>query len=558
MNKLFFVMPIFCLTMLNMGSNSDIIVDQNLNLKELTIAKKSISPEDKIVFENCNNVFMSTDSEVINASVEKKYSLTVKLDYDDIQPNYFETEEEKKLEIERLKAFHTTQNELAIQNIDFSNFDDVYVSKYAPYVSIDTSYESIANTNFNFVSELAENDNVEMIYVNEWNQEVPTLEYTQYCLGAQEYITNGTYDGTGITVGILELGIPDKNSENLINKDIKIRNVWNATETVKEHSTIMASIIGGKNGFAPKCALRCAQLFGDPVAEIDWMMDNGAYVINCSYGDADPTGKYNSESAYFDYIARLYKVLFVCAAGNFGDTSGYVGNPGLGYNVLTVGACSIEDGRVRGFSSSLELDGPRKPDVVAPGFGVNIQPYGSQDGTSVSAAVTTGVVALLMQSSDVVKANPTVCISSLSATALDKTSGHSGNGFHERAGTGEIDFANHLAKNEGYYIAEFTRDKTTQVPYSIYLYEGDVFRYSAWWPAYATGKVNETTMSNYNLYIYDFYSNIIYSEETNVDNKEFLEFTAPEEGYYKFGIKRTGDMPAAISEEYASLCYAIN
>ncbi len=557
MNKLFFVMPIFCILMLNISPNNNSIVNHNLNINKI-IDKKNILPEDKIVFENCNNVFMSTDTEVINASLEKKYSLTVKLNYDDIKPNHFETEEEKKIEIERLKMFHTAQNALATKDIDFTNFDDVYISKYAPYVSIDTSYESIAKNNFNFVYELAKNDNIEMIYVNEWNQEVPELDHTRYCLGARQYIINGTYDGTGITVGILETGIPDKKSENLVGKDIKIRDVWNAIEKVKEHSTIMASIIGGKNGFAPNCALRCAQLFGDPIAEIDWMMDKGAYVINCSYGDANPTGVYASDSAYFDYIARLYKVLFVCAAGNFGEESGYVGNPGLGYNVLTVGACNIDNGGVRLFSSSKEEDGPRKPDVVAPGFGVNVQPYGSQDGTSVSAAVTTGVVALLMQKSSVVKTNPTLCLSSLAASALDKYSGHSGNGYHDRAGTGEIDFASYIDKITCYCNLKFTRAKIQQVPYTVTLKKGDKIRYAAWWPAYNEGKVEGTTMSDYDIYVYDGEGDIVAREETHVDNKEFLEFIVPEDGTYRLGLQKKVNFHESLEEEYVSLNYAIN
>lgn len=556
MKKLFFIMPIFCLTMLNIGANNMSL--NNPQFKSSAIEKKNISPKDKIVFENCNNVFMSTDSEVVNESLEKQYSLTVKLNYEAIQPNYFETEEEKRIEFERLKAFHTSKNELAIQNIDFSNFDEIYVSKYAPYVSIDTSYESIANNNFNYVYELAENDNVEMIYVNEWDQEKESLDYTRYSVGARKYILDGTYDGTGVTVGILEIGIPDKSSVNLVDKDIKIRDVWNAIETKKEHTTIMASVIGGKNGFAPKCALRCAQLFGDPVAEVDWMMDKGATIINCSFGESEATGCYGSDSAYFDYIARLYKVLFVCASGNFGETNGYVTNPGLGYNVLTVGSCSIDEGRVSGFSSSVEIDGPRKPDIVAPGYCVNVQPYGSQDGTSISAAVTSGVAALIMQFDNYAKLNPVCLIPALTASALNKSSGHSGNGFNDYAGTGEIDFANYLAKIKSHYVLTFTKFIALLTPYNITLKKGDKLRYAAWWPAFNEGKVEGTTITNYDIYVYDSEGNVVCKEETLFDNKEFLEFTAPSDGTYCLGVQRRSVLTLALEEECVYINYTIN
>ena len=65
------------------------------------------------------------------------------------------------------------------------------------------------------------------------------------------------------------------------------------------------------------------------------MIENGVDIINCSYATSNANGYYDSESAYMDYVVYTYGITVVACAGN---TGGYVTNPGLGNNVITVGA----------------------------------------------------------------------------------------------------------------------------------------------------------------------------------------------------------------------------
>ena len=69
----------------------------------------------------------------------------------------------------------------------------------------------------------------------------------------------------------------------------------------------------------PDAKLLSVELSGNAVSEIDWMLDRNVNVINLSYGNDNPTGNYDSNSAYMDYIVNTYKVTIVAAVGNNGE-----------------------------------------------------------------------------------------------------------------------------------------------------------------------------------------------------------------------------------------------
>ncbi|CCZ85511.1 peptidase S8/S53 subtilisin kexin sedolisin [Firmicutes bacterium CAG:631] len=136
-------------------------------------------------------------------------------------------------------------------------------------------------------------------------------------------------------IGILDLGIADEDHSNFNNIDLTVRNEWYYIETVTEHATTVASVIAK---MCPDAKLLSVELSGNAVSEIDWMLDRNVNIINMSFGEKNPTGNYNSESAYVDYIVNTYKVTIISSSGNEGLDTGYITNPALGYNVITVGA----------------------------------------------------------------------------------------------------------------------------------------------------------------------------------------------------------------------------
>ena len=101
-------------------------------------------------------------------------------------------------------------------------------------------------------------------------------------------------------------------------------------------------------------------------------------------------------------IASSRGVLCVAAAGNEGDTKfPYVGAPGDGRNVLTVGGVKA-DGEKTGFSSiGPTYDGRIKPDVMAFAYAVTVASPGNNfyegNGTSFAAPSVAGMIACYWQ-----------------------------------------------------------------------------------------------------------------------------------------------------------------
>ena len=143
----------------------------------------------------------------------------------------------------------------------------------------------------------------------------------------------------------------------------------------------------------------------DIALAIRYAVDNGAKVINMSFGKGYSPQKYWVDSA-FQYAAA-HDVLLVHAAGNDGKNIDsnynypstdflYGGNA---TNVITVGASSdihIINGYVAGFSNY----GKQKVDVFAPGTEIYStlpggKNYGFLDGTSMASPVVAGLAALI-------------------------------------------------------------------------------------------------------------------------------------------------------------------
>lgn len=276
------------------------------------------------------------------------------------------------------------------------------------------------------------------------------------------------YDGTGVVAAVIE------------GDSIAFANPYLADGTcgptascpgIAEHATavggIMASTHSTDRGIAPGMGTNLLSgngggwdLSHHQVATT-WADGLGADIFNNSYLiEAD--GAMHNSDRWMDYIVRNYADTEIKSAGNRGESDAYVTSPGLGYNVLTVGAfedkntLTWSDDAMAEFSSSVEPAGREKPEVAAVGCGEWVSGVGGVPGiistgtaspwvydqgcgTSYAAPVVAGGAALLMQRNAALKSWPEAVKAIFIATALHNIEGSAVKSEYD--GAGGIDLA---------------------------------------------------------------------------------------------------------------------
>ncbi|KKM10750.1 hypothetical protein SY88_11695 [Clostridiales bacterium PH28_bin88] len=202
------------------------------------------------------------------------------------------------------------------------------------------------------------------------------------------------------------------------------------------HGTQVAGVVaanGTVKGVAPGAQLlvikaldKNGQAAWDRLAEaIRYAAQAGAKVINLSLANyQDMTSGYNSLTQLVDRVSAQNGIVFTVAAGNKGPGLASLATPGNARSAIGVGAYIspamwLEDYGYRvpretlWYFSSVgpRQDGMMGPTVVAPGSTVSTSPtwmgtgYSLVEGTSVAAAHTAGVAAMLLDSASRSKLN---------------------------------------------------------------------------------------------------------------------------------------------------------
>jgi serine protease AprX len=255
--------------------------------------------------------------------------------------------------------------------------------------------------------------------------------------------------GRGVTIAMLDSGLWEDLTQNYGSRVLASIDVTNGgsgpvTGDPYGHGTHITSIAAGGaenaalqyESIAPQANLVIVRAFDgqgggryvDVIAGLNWIIANqhkyNIRIVNISFG-SDP------ESYYWDdpldqavMAAWQAGIVVVAAAGNSGPGPMTIGVPGNVPYVITVGALTDNytpydpsDDRLASFSSTgPTFEGFVKPEIVAPGghmagsmssssYLANIDPnsmsVGEQmftmSGTSQATAVTTGVIALMLQ-----------------------------------------------------------------------------------------------------------------------------------------------------------------
>jgi serine protease AprX len=207
------------------------------------------------------------------------------------------------------------------------------------------------------------------------------------------------------------------------------------------HGTHLAGIVVGNDtatktvGLAPKAKLTSIKLgtangavdVSQVIAAIDWVVQNRNHdranpirVLNLAYGSGGNPASSMDPLHYAVERAWDAGIVVVVAAGNNGNSTAKLTNPATDPYVLSVGASSTKgtvttrDDELSAYTN-LGNDSMRQPDVLAPGESIlSLRDPGSSvdesfpgaragdtlfrgSGTSQAAAVTSAVIALLLQ-----------------------------------------------------------------------------------------------------------------------------------------------------------------
>ena len=465
---------------------------------------------------------------------------------------------------QEVKNYFSVQNRKNIKKLNIKKAKNVFISNYSPYVDLTISKSDFVENDFSILDELASSCDINTVYVKDKNTFTyeSNMESALPTVGLPKpvNIPSLPFSGSGVNIGILEAkGVFDKDNPNLAGTSAVARDVWYFSESISEHATRVASIVGGNSGIARGAQIYCDELSGNPKNEVEWMLENGCNIITNSWSEysKDLTGKYKSDSAYFDYISRINWCTICASAANDGTDSGFVGNPGLGFNVITVGAS--KDGiSLADFSSYKESFNICKPTLVAPGYDIDVpnlinsyvdpsdgKTYLLNCGTSFSTPIVAASIALLMEQYPSLKTYPEFVISLLTASAKKMSSSYSSfsnSGLEDKVGAGKFDYQN--AQSALYNFITFNNDsdetKRYVTSYDIYCKKGETLRASLAWLVDSNDKTDTNIVTDYDLHIFNSKGSRVAYSQSSFNNIELKEYVIPESGNYTLKVYQWG------------------
>jgi subtilisin family serine protease len=275
------------------------------------------------------------------------------------------------------------------------------------------------------------------------------LDFSQPELDGQRWVNPGETPSNGKDDDANGF-VDDVNGVNLCTADAPATTLHRPN--VDWHGTAVSSIVAAEAngmdlaGVAPDAKLmavrwlivnRCDSTF-DAIEAIDYAVDNGADVINASWGG--PDNSMSLEAAI--QRAKDAGVLIAAAAGNEGVTTPFYPAASSAANVISVGAL-IPDGRLAGFSNRGTW-----VDIAAPGYVVaavcespnpDICPgdLSLVPGTSFAAPHVAGVAALVLEAKPELKDNAAALRTKLLSSGVSSTKldgGLTGSGRRLNAG----------------------------------------------------------------------------------------------------------------------------
>ena len=525
-----------------------------------------VKPLGKIHYQNnfLKNLSLDvSESEKVTVTNDEKVNVVIKLDYelfDSLSLLDDDNAQQSKNELlSQGREYYSKKNKELMNNINTERMNDLYVSRYSPFISFNVDSKDLNTVYEEDLETLSKKAFVESINIYNNKNYRPMMSANKPGSGVTEVANTYNVTGKGVKVGMLECGILDKNNANFTGKTVVARNQLLVIETVTDHATAVASVIGGiNNGIAPDCSIYSVQLVGgDPINEIEWLLDQKVDVINMSYGDSEPNGIYSNDSAYMDFVANTYKTIFVAAIGNDGFESNYVANPALGYNVFGVGACDYKSPVPFGYSPSKVEKGPDKPSITAPGNALTIANLaGTFSGTSFSSAFVTGCVALMLEYRPALKLHPERVYALLTANARTSLITSDYVGLRTKAGAGGLSITKVFKNIDNIFYGTVTSRTAYEKSIELSIDSGHSMQVAAYWLAYADGNANNTKHTDYDLFLIDSSPSYVLKARSYKNNFEYFEWKCNSSDDYILSFDLAGEM--VQSPDQFCVAYCIN
>ena len=469
------------------------------------------------------------------------------------------------------KEYHEELIEECLDELEVLEYSEIEAIGYSPFVTLKVDATDLDVEALVYLSECENIENISVEY-----EPVPETEasWTNTLKGIEAYdiVTDGTYTGEGVRIGIYESGgVCDITHTNLVDKDITLRNSSTATTS---HATNVASIL---SLIAPE-----AEYYVSDVNQIGiaWFIEQNCDIVNCSFGYSNNTknsdGTYTegtrsykySIDAVYDYQIRAHFITVCKSAGNKNTnntSSSYnpdakVTSPGYAYNVITVGGANrtYTDSAYRWTHASgacYACTSPRvKPNVVA-GYTVSIPNVGTGSGTSYASPQVAGCIALLLDKNSAYSAYPERVLSVITSTA-QKTYDYSATigDFDNKVGAGLVSLEGML--NSSIYQNKSntnTTAKTNVISKSVYLSAGTEVQIGLGWLVTVDLDEEEVYVTDYDLRIYDSSGNLVKSTYLTNTNIEVLRTTITSSGTYTIVAYQYGTMDDNVSRDWMSL-----
>lgn len=490
-------------------------------------------------FENEAITETITQESIDKINVNDDVLISVNLNYEDLDTSHLITPEGsskeeaialKKQRKELGRLYYSVKNNKISKELDGKNYMSRYISTYLPVIEY-TYEKDVFELNKNeILSSLSTDKETKSLLVTTTNESEGLLSDSLSKSNASSIRTNGIYNGTGLKVGILDGGIVIEDHASMSGVDLTIRNIAFFSETESTHATMMAAIVANQSyGILPNASIYSVQGYGSLSGELDWLIDNDVDIINMSIGQRKNYGVYNDDSALCDKVAANYGIVMVAAAGNNNDGNYSVTNPGLGYNVLTLGNSCL-DGTMESSSSYVETEGAAKPNLCVVGDAISLGVFETlSSGTSFSSAIMTGMVgALMCEFSDLI-GNPAkvyaLCMGSCSPVSGTVYSTEQNN-LNDQWGTGLFDYTD--ARSNKANIIEISNNSSSNSTSTListtyrYFTIGEPIRISAFWLAQSNGDSDDTTKTQYVMELYNGANQIIATSVSDNSNYMYI------------------------------------